>query len=688
MPETVEDVFGNKVWNGKVEFNQSEFGDYLPDDDVEEFIGVLRDLGITVTADDGGTTRDNETYAYTVDWGDGSEPCEFLDYDTTPEAWYHTYEKPGTYDVTINGIFRSMYNLSGENGQLVVDGEYFFDVDGSPIYTTNNYGCVNHCVKVIAWGNTRLKNLSHACNSMYALTSIPITDTTASFTDVVSCEQVFRLCRSLSSFPYDSNTGRGLFSNMPNVLSFDNAFDGCTGITSSIPPALIDNCPLVTTIASMFQDCKNLTGELPVDMFQGLSGLTTTEWMFINCQKLTGTIPSTLFDDCPELVNTAGMFMACTGLTGIIPAGLFKNCSKLVQMDNMFARCSSITGIEAGVFEGLPTDDTEKTMRMMFARTGIAELPDGVFDGLSGSGTCVGAMFANCSSLSAVSSTLLEQCVGFKDCVGVVGGCPITSQTPSMPSTGVLDSPENIERFKGFFGDCSDMGGFDTLAAELGGGGARMFPGRHVNSIMLSDKTFVETHDFVYDSGNKPVGFCFASDDEYDYVIAWNASINSHCTQLSRNSFGEILLKIDLKPIISCYSPRSGETLNNVIFTNEWYQAHKAECPAWQACEQYVTDGTNPGDWKMPECRDAYETLAMFGSFKAACDKVVAESGGEYTSATCYPYVIDVNDMWTCDVSVFGGCVYDVDRGRVNIPNALWVSKLCRFVLRVPRSAI
>ena len=56
------------------------------------------DLSITIPTDFYG-----EKYQYSVDWGDGT-----LDTDITENA-KHTYAKPGTYTVEINGVFPSIY---------------------------------------------------------------------------------------------------------------------------------------------------------------------------------------------------------------------------------------------------------------------------------------------------------------------------------------------------------------------------------------------------------------------------------------------------------------------------------------------------------------------------------------------------------------------------------------------------
>ena len=105
----IKDNWNNDINDGNYQITMDELMEYLPEDEAMEMANAMEALGVPVAA----TSSDSEVmpladtdanYSYTVEWGDGTS-AEYTSTAST-EAIYHTYDQPGTYDVSINGNFR------------------------------------------------------------------------------------------------------------------------------------------------------------------------------------------------------------------------------------------------------------------------------------------------------------------------------------------------------------------------------------------------------------------------------------------------------------------------------------------------------------------------------------------------------------------------------------------------------
>jgi len=144
---------------------------------------------------------------------------------------------------------------------------------------------------------------------------------------------------------------------IPGLISFNNTFFECTGLTGSIPADLFRYNTQVSTsgFAYTFYGCTNLTGSIPTDLFRYNTLVSTSGFngTFYSCTNLTGSIPTDLFR-YNTLVSTYGFnqtFRGCTNLTGSIPTDLFRY-NTLVStygFNQTFSSCTNLTG-------SIPTD--------------------------------------------------------------------------------------------------------------------------------------------------------------------------------------------------------------------------------------------------------------------------------------------------------------------------------------------
>lgn len=658
--ETATDAFGNRCVNGDAPLREPAEPSWQPDS--------------PALLAEGDELPD---YSYTVDWGDGSEPCEFVDYESTPEAWWHTYEKPGTYDVSINGLFRAIANNPQQRGRLMVAGEYVYDVDGEPVQANCNYAGSYCLKKVIAWGNTRLRTLAGAFTSCYQLNHIPTYDTTESFKDVESLESVFFSCFSLSSLPYDSNTRRGLFSNCPKVTNISSAFRGCTGLSGELPPLLFDGCGNVTLAVQTFYNCRYLSGTVPAEMFKGMSALTSTVEMFLNTQ-IGGPIPEGLFDDCVNLAHTTLMFSG-TNVSGVVPASMFRNCAKLIHCEAMFNLCVGITGVEVGLFDNVTSSSL--SCDAMFCDSGVETVPEGLLGGLRNKtkATAV-SMFYNCP-VSAAPATIVEEASGFKDVRDMFGHCvKLSSPAPAAPSNGDWDDPDKIWKYYSMFGGCSGMTGRDALPKEVGGSGQRKFPERNVGKIVLSDQSMTEISDFAYDETNKPVGLCFWSDDTADYVMALNMLDEA----LYERQYEELFLN---HPSLSGatadkYGAMVGQEFADLYYGWNEYTFDKSRFPLWHAAESYLSD--NPDNvWHIGNMAETHASSVVGGLFNQMRDRFVELGMEDFGTDTVYFYPSANNTLFWCsenDLTQYSIPIHD----EYSV-NAGWITCYARPILTLSK---
>lgn len=518
----VEDDLGNKCIDGNYTISIDDMAK-LNETQKNEFIDAAIELGQTVSADDEISEYSNDegialfsnevavqaadnseaVYNYTVDWGDGTT-ATYIDggtYEENKAAIWHTYEKTGVYDVSINGNFRILQTRGHWNGQFVYNGEFVRDTDNAILTETWNNGMINYLTSIIAWGNTLFTKCESGLRYTQKLESVPMYDTTNSFADVSDFSYMFGWS-GIKSLPYNASTKKGLFSGCEKATNMYYLFYGCTNLTDELPDAIIDGCINLANIGGIFGECNKLTGSFPATLFKGLSNVTQANNIFNYCSSLNGELPNDLFSDCKNITTIAEAFKGCTGLKGTISKTFLNGLSSCNDLRQAFYNCGNITGIEAGAFDGFTKNNI--LFNETFYGTGIKEIPEGLFEGLKGRNHSMFRMFSMCNKLTKISETAFTS-LKIRNAYGMFGSC--TSLQCKVSSNEDWNSYRTIKKWYGAFGNVSGIT-IDGAECpfELNGIGTRKYAQGNVGKIVLQDETLVEPKDYVYDASNKPIG--------------------------------------------------------------------------------------------------------------------------------------------------------------------------------------
>ncbi|TMM55868.1 BspA family leucine-rich repeat surface protein [Maribacter algarum] len=201
----------------------------------------------TWKTDNPGVSQDNQitiptyfigSYNYSVDWGDGSSDSEVTD-DIT-----HTYSEPGTYQISITGIFPRLYFYD-----QTINGK-----DNLKLVSVDNWGD-------IVWNSMEFAFIG--CSNL----DVKATDT-PNLSNTESIAAMFANCSSLR--------GNGSFNSwdVGNIKNMSNVFDG----------AIVFNQPLsnwdvsrVESTVRMFKDASLYNQEMAT---WNLMNCFDTELMF------------------------------------------------------------------------------------------------------------------------------------------------------------------------------------------------------------------------------------------------------------------------------------------------------------------------------------------------------------------------------------------------------------------------
>ena len=631
LENSVTDIFGNIVHDGTIEYVETQ-----EDRDARAYWDSLMEQ----TNEPSLLTLEDK-YAFTVDWGDGSEPQEFISLEETPDVWYHEYTKPGTYTVSINGVYKIFSSYPAWSGNLIIDGEYFRDKDGEIILRQWQYATNFYLRKIIAWGNTQLENISQCCIKSRYLQSIPMLDTTNSFANVIAANSCW-YGSVLSYIPYDSNTERGLFSNCEKLTSVIRLFEQCN-FNEEIPPLLFQNCTELSNISYAFSLCR-IIGNLPSTMFAGLPALINAERTFNEVKFNNASLPSDIFNNCKGLHSIKGLFYEST-LIGELPSGLFKNCSNLSYLQLAFYNNTGINSIGKDLLLGIESDNVQ--LGYFISNTNIEEIPEGLFGKLKGTSVWAPSVCYEMPKLKTIPSTLFEEISGFLNCMGMFANCPeITSSCPDEPSNGDFDSYSGISKYFGIFANSTKMADYGTIYKELGGGGVRKFPQYNVGKICLNDTTFVEIEDFVYDPDNKPIGFCAYSDDTRNIVVG----LNEYAGYFTTNAFrGDLLSEgcpfvnfsnktyRNYPSTLYNYSDfsKTAEEYTREFFAWSGYTTHRDDYVAYKWLEEYKVDNEDIF-WHGSLPKETFNAIMLRAWMKKACQKIISESFGDFDKSNCY----------------------------------------------------
>ena len=631
----IKDVWGNDITDGNydIEFSEDELREYLSESETEEMMEAMGKLGIPVikSSDNNAEEQAEEDipdYQFTVDWGDGTT----AEYNSSADinAIYHTYEQPGTYDVAINGFYRVIKNGNERNGSLIVDESEFLDKDGVAVFESSNYSMCNNLVKVIAWGNTRLRLLTNAFYGCRNLAQIPMYDTTNSFVDVTNCAQIFAYT-ALEEIPYDSNAERGLFSGCKKVTTFAGAFYTCHNLKGPIPPKLIENCSSCTNVGSMFAYSSKISGSIPVGMFDGMPNLTNASEVFAYTQ-VSGELPERLFPNNPKITTIAKLFYM-TNVTGTIGSNFISSLSSLRDMRQAFYGCTGITAITADAFSGLTANDIN--CMQAFYNTGIREIPAGLIESMTGTGHTYVSMFSLNDNLVSIPSSIFSSMNNIRDARRMFDSCPnLTSSLPTPPPSGDWDNEENIRKWYGIFAQNTKMVDYSSIPLELGGNGDRKFTNRHVGAIVLADKTLVDPINYSYNSSNRPIGIVYTDngDDNIrfmalgDLVRAWTDT-QANCVDTpipNTTSYTHYN-----------WNRYSGKTYTEQLINWTGYTNDTTHYPAHRYANEYTAGNVSAGEWFIGDISDIWDMFTERGLLKNAADKIIAGGGG-FSTSNCY----------------------------------------------------
>lgn len=243
-----------------------------------------------------------------LDWGEELRPATVVvrGHEGTGEGsrLRHVYEFPGSYDITIAGVFTwdgSMLQASGLTNTLTsitLDDE----AETCPIYHTRQ--TFLDCAVLQTVTPRFFENCGSVTDMSYALSGC-------------------------TSFEPEQWVGETPFASLTNVTSFDHCFDR-TPI--KIPVRLFSTCTNATSFEWCFADvsCEQ---EIPADLFTANTLVQSFSGCF-NGGKFT-SIPENLFATCVDATDFSMCFEGCP-ITEI-PRNILEHNVKASNLDYMFA---------------------------------------------------------------------------------------------------------------------------------------------------------------------------------------------------------------------------------------------------------------------------------------------------------------------------------------------------------------
>ena len=382
------------------------------------------------------TTTDNESIKlpvptgkecdFVVNYGDGTE---YTITSTSDPNITHTYEKAGTYTVTINGK---------------VSYFTFSDVPDSKDKIT----------ELVQWGSVQVKNIDfEECSNLSGTIPVPCKGT---FQNTTLVTGLFYGCPITGSIP------ENLFYEASQLQYLSNTFRDCAGLNGNIPPTLFSRVKNAEELSAAFKNCTGLTGTIPEDLFYGTPNLQYLDEIFTGCTGLTGEIPENLFINNAKVISLSYAFYKCSGLTGEIPANLFANTSKVTDLSYAFYKCSGLTGeIPANLF----ANNTELTYLSyaFFQCAGLTgEIPANLFAN-NPKLTQLPYAFSECENLTFIHSTMFDNNPDIVNCERTLSYCSeLTGMAPA------LWERTNITQWERCYGNCEKLDNYAEIEKQPG----------------------------------------------------------------------------------------------------------------------------------------------------------------------------------------------------------------------------
>ena len=292
-------------------------------------------------------------YNFTVDYGDGTEEKVVTSYDDADKI--HSYEKAGTYLITIKGQCPAFsFNDESISKEKITGikqwGNVIKNIGGLPIALKINFsGCTNLKGNLPDPTENSFKNVlsvEYMFNGCINLEG-PIPENLFYNCKSNSFKGTFRDCKKIKEIP------EKLFINMSNTINFEGTFAGCKGI-KEIPEKLFVENINITNIGNGFEGCTELKS-IPDNLFANCNKLKTCREAFLGCSNLE-TIGKNVFNSS-ENMDFYRAFENCSKLK-CIPEDMFDNCPNVKTFIRTFDNCYGLTGEAPDIWNRTNVDGT------------------------------------------------------------------------------------------------------------------------------------------------------------------------------------------------------------------------------------------------------------------------------------------------------------------------------------------
>lgn len=353
--------------------------------------------------------------AYTIDWGDGSAPENFI----ANAAAQHSFSYAGATgavtslgyktaivqvypqgDGAFSGFAATLKHASAvaQASSGILDFEFSSPTSTIPTLSNSSITQTNwQCQHWKAWSSVAPGLWSYAFFGMASLRSIEGLELSMP----VSLSNTFNACFSLIHGPkldtknvFSMNSTFGNCKSMVDVPAYDYSaansvsgmFSGCSSLRS-VSAMNTGNC---WEFSSLFSNCSALTSVAGIDTTKA----TAMNAMFQNCRAMV-TFPKMNTSACCTMLQ---MFNNCLGMT----KAPWMDTSNVTNMQDMFNGCYELRTV--------PLYDTLKVTNMQSMFNGCQALRTVPFFDTSNV-TNTAAMFNGCLSLLSVPEFNLTNCV-------------------------------------------------------------------------------------------------------------------------------------------------------------------------------------------------------------------------------------------------------------------------------------
>jgi surface protein len=263
------------------------------------------DLSITIP------TFPDETYNYSVDWGDGNTSA-----DQTGDAT-HTYADPGSYTVSISGVFpRIFFDDDGDKDRIISIDQW-----GNRAWTSMNkafQGCINLELKA-----TDAPNLSGVTDMSYMFYEAKKLNSDLSSWNVSTVTNMQSLFGEATVFNGDIESW-----DVSNVENMSGMFFKASVFNRDIGEWTVSND---TTMAGMFSLATSFSQDISG---WDVSNVTNMSSMFYFASSFNQAIGGW---DVGKVTDMSSMFESATSFNQIIDTW---NVSSVTDMEGMFYSAS------------------------------------------------------------------------------------------------------------------------------------------------------------------------------------------------------------------------------------------------------------------------------------------------------------------------------------------------------------